>query len=235
MRKAWRAFTTVFTVLGVAAIIAGAVVVKAGRISVEARADPSSKQTSDSMASGGTGSSPPAESPRELSEPDAKLWLRRLEKLRAELTEADRDLAARAAAFREEKEELRPLVEALSGLIGVMLPGTPPAPEELLARPATVTAVAEKLRAKTASVQRLPELLATIDEMTEEDAATLVSQGLSDDLALLLLASMNAERRASILGTLVRKNPIRAGEIFARLAGEPARPMDEDTEENGEG
>jgi hypothetical protein len=198
MRWAWRAFTTVFTVLGVAAIVGGAVMLKAGRISIDARPEPEAEQSSRSTESTGAGAPSPAVPPRKLSEPEARLWLQRLEKLRAELAETDRDLAARSAALKKEREALHPLAEALSALLGVLAPEKPLTPDELLSRPDMVAKVAETIRGKTARMDRLPELLTTLQEMTEDEAATLFSSpSISNDLAMSLLRSMDAETRAS--------------------------------------
>jgi flagellar motility protein MotE (MotC chaperone) len=221
MSRAWRLFSTVFTAAGVVAILAGVFLVRTGKISLEAsgaaRVPEEAAPREEKPAA--EPSVPEAASPPAVSEAEVTAWRRRMGELLEQVRTEESAVARREEALAAEQARIEKVSGALAALLGEILGEDAPAPEVLRRDAQVIRDVVERIAKRTARAKRVPELVATLAEMTDEDAAVLIGQSLPADLGYEILEELDTETRGAILGMLVRKNPDRAGELFTRLAG----------------
>jgi flagellar motility protein MotE (MotC chaperone) len=222
MRRLWKVASTLFTVLGATALIAAAISWKMGWIDPAAlAAQPRVSTEAPPVPAPAAAPGPVAPPAPPLNEEQAKSWFARMEELRAEMATWERGLTAREETLKRERATVHPVAEGLVEALKRFLPAEKvPAADTLVTDAQAVASVVALLKEQTAYEARVPKLLSTITEMNEEDAAALLGENLPVELSSTILEKLEPEARASILSKLVRKNPEKAGTIFARLAGE---------------
>ena len=217
----WKAFSTGFTVIGIAVLLAGVCSWHQGWISLEGlTARRAQAQAPEPAPETAEKAEPAPDAAPPLDEGEARNWFFRMEASRKKLAGKETELQMREEALENGQEALAAMDRALCELLGAVFPDDP-APEAgtLLADAKAREGILAKLRQRAAGAGRMPELLTTITEMQPEDAAVLLGEHLEPAIASEILWRLDAEGRAAILGKLVKANPLKAGELFARLAG----------------
>jgi flagellar motility protein MotE (MotC chaperone) len=242
MKSLWRIYATVIALVATTAAVAGVVFWKLGVIDpvamaaaavpAPAAAPPGAPAISEAPPANGAPAPAISEGTPAPSGPEEpRVWDRRVDGLFEEL-------AAKEAAVLKARQDcdrqlaaVKPVAAGLATLLGhLMPPGKAPTQDELLQDPAVAARALEYLQGEALVRDRATRLTATVAEMGEEEAAALLGGNVAVDLAALVLNSLDPETRASIIGKLVRKDPDKAGTIFARLAEEQGRASDKGRE-----
>jgi len=225
MKRFWSAFTTLFTVTGIAALITALLLWKLGYLNERSLARALGVQEKATQGEVVQVTEVPkpkqqVEKPSERPEPEElRAWVQRLEELQRDVAWKQAEALSELQIAERRKERMQKAATALAELLVLLFPGeNMPDGRRLLEDPSALQAVTERLRRERSRIARLPQLCETLQEMRQEEAAALVGEGLSTDLAALVLRALDGSTRAAILGYLARKNPAKAGELFKKLA-----------------